>query len=178
MMHTSRAGTAPNVQGWGAIHITGSTRRVEASVDDIDLRMLELLRDDARISIASLASAVGVSRANAYARLERLRTSGVIQGFSALVKHEKIGLGLTALIMLKVRSPARDQLAGPLRAIPGIEYAAFVTGEHDVVLLVRAPDVTALRERIMARLMAEPTVRSTHTVIVLDEVVDRPYVLP
>lgn len=80
--------------------------------------------------------------------------------------------------MLKVRSPARDVLRGPLSEIPGIEYAAFVTGEHDVVMLVRAPDVATLREKIMGPVIAQPVVRSTHTVLVLDEIIDRPFVLP
>jgi DNA-binding Lrp family transcriptional regulator len=148
------------------------------AVDATDLKILELLRDDGRISVAALGSAVGVSRANAYARLERLRTSGVVEGFTARVKEEKLGLGLTALIWLKVRSPAREELSGPLREIPGICYAAFVTGEYDVVVLVRAANVTTLRENIMAALMRQPSVRSTHTVLVLDEVVRRPFVLP
>jgi len=153
-------------------------RSAGVSVDDIDMRMLELLRDDGRLSVAALAQSIGVSRANAYARLDRLRAEGIVDGFAARVDPERLGLGLTALIFLDVRSPARESLSGPLKEIPGIEYCAFITGEHDVVLLVRAPDVTALREKTMVPLYQQPAVRSTHTVIVLDEIVRRPYVLP
>ena len=158
----------------------GNGRKGDGSVaiDDIDLRILELLHGDGRLSVAALASEAGISRANAYARLERLRTAGVIEGFSARVNHEKLGLGVTAIILLTVRSPARDALVPFLRTLPGVEFAGFVTGEHDVALLVRAPGVTALREQILSPLTREATVRSSHTVLVLDEVVNNPFVLP
>lgn len=158
--------------------VKSAPSRRSAVVDDIDLRILGLLREDGRASVAAIAQAVGISRANAYARLERMRSAGVIEGFSARVRPDALGLGVTAIIFLDVRSPARESLSGPLREIPGIEYAAFVTGEHDVVVVVRAPDVTDLRERIMVPLYQQPAVRSTHTVIVLDEIVHRPFVMP
>lgn len=154
------------------------SRAPAGAVDAVDLKMLVELRDDARISIAALAQAVGVSRANAYARLERLRSDGVITGFSASVNSERLGLDVTAVSFLKVKQPAREKLAGPLRAIPGIEYAAHVTGEHDVMVVMRAPDVQTLRDDVMTRLYAESPVQSLHTILVLDEIVHRPYVLP
>lgn len=147
-------------------------------VDEVDLRILEIVGKDGRVSVAALAEKVGISRANAYARMERLRDAGVIEGFAARVNAERVGLGLTALIFLKVNSPAREELSGPIRDLPGIEYCAFITGEHDVVLIARAPDVATLRERIMVPLTAHAVVRSTHTVMVLDEILHRPFVLP
>lgn len=148
------------------------------ALDRIDLEILRILRDDGRVSVPILGERTGISRANAYARLERLRADGVITGFSARVSARKTGNGLTAFIFLKVKSPARDALAGPIRAIAGIEYCAFVTGDHDVVIKARVPDVETLRDQIMVKLYEQAAVTATHTVFVLDEVVDRPYVLP
>lgn len=151
---------------------------VHATPDAVDLQILSTLREDGRISMASLAASVGVSRANAYARMERLRSDGVIEGFSARVDSEHLGLGVTAVSFMKVRQPARELLTEPLRTLPGIEYAAFVTGEHDVMVMMRAPDVHTLRDDIMAPLSREASVRSLNTILVLDEIVHRPYVLP
>lgn len=153
-------------------------RRGQVSVDEVDLSMLEILREDGRISIAALAEAVGISRANAYARLERLRTEGVIEGFSARINYRKIGLGTSAITFMKVRQPAREALAKHMADLPGVEYAAHVTGEHDVIVLMRAPDVDTMRDDIMAKLYDAPPVKSLHTIFVLDEVVHRSYVLP
>jgi Lrp/AsnC family transcriptional regulator, leucine-responsive regulatory protein len=147
-------------------------------VDPVDLKILGVLRDDARISMAALAATVGISRANAYTRVERLREVGVIEGFTIRVNHEKLGLDVTAISFLKVRQPARPLLTEPLRTIPGIEYAGFVTGEQDVIVMMRAPDVRTLRDDMMSRLSAEQPVQGLNTILVLDEIVNRPCVLP
>jgi DNA-binding Lrp family transcriptional regulator len=147
-------------------------------VDEIDMRILNRLRDDGRISMASLADTVSVSRANAYSRVERLTQTGVIEGFSARVNSARLGLGITAVLFLKVKQPSREALIPAIRAIAGIEYSAYVTGEHDVMMIVRAPDVESLRDENMGPLFEQPHVQSSHTILVLDEVVHRPYVLP
>jgi DNA-binding Lrp family transcriptional regulator len=152
--------------------------RSAAALDHTDLRMVEVLRDDGRISVAALAERCGVSRANAYTRLERLRSDGVVQGFSARVDSRRLGLGIAALILISGRQPAWRSLREDLAAMPEVEYCAFTTGEYDALVLVRVTDVETLRDVILERLQSMPTVRATQTIFVLDEVVNRPYVLP
>jgi len=65
-------------------------------IDDTDLAIIHALRVDGRLSVRALAEQVHISRANAYARLERLRHDGVITGFTALVAPEHLGLGTSA----------------------------------------------------------------------------------
>lgn len=139
--------------------------------------MLELLREDGRMSVAALAERAGVSRANAYSRLEWLRSSGVIEGFSARVDARRAGFGITALILVSARQPGFRDLRGPLEAMPEIEWCAITTGPHDLVLMVRVPDVETLRDVILERLQSLPDVRGTQTMFVLDELFHRPYVL-
>ena len=61
-----------------------------------------MLQTDGRASIRSVAERVHVSRANAYARINRLIDDGVIRGFSALVDQERAGQGASAYITLKI----------------------------------------------------------------------------
>src|ERR687888_457121 len=110
--------------------------RSATELDAVHRRMLELLRADGRMSVAALAERVGVSRANAYNRLEWLRSEGVIEGFSARVDSRRVGFGITALILVSVRQPAWRSLREPLLAMPEVEYCAFTTGPHDLVMLV------------------------------------------
>ena len=156
----------------------GSGRDAVAPLDAVDRRILELLADDGRMSIATLADRVGVSRAGAYSRVERLRTDGVLEGFSARVRPSRLGLGITALVLISGRQPAWRTLRAELAAMPEVEYCAFTTGEYDALILVRAPDMETLRDVILERLQASEQVRATQTIFVLDEVVRRPYVLP
>jgi DNA-binding Lrp family transcriptional regulator len=149
-----------------------------APFDEVDRRLLKLLADDGRLSVAGLAEASGISRAGAYARLERLRADGLIEGFSARVNAGKLGLGITALVLISGRQPAWRNLRQQLEGMPEVEYCAFTTGEYDALILVRVPDVETLRDVILERLQAMEEVRATQTIFVLDEVVRRPFVLP
>jgi Lrp/AsnC family leucine-responsive transcriptional regulator len=149
-----------------------------AALDRIDRRILEVLRDDGRISIAALGERVGVSRANAYTRLLRLREEGVIEGFTARVNSRRMGLGIAALVLLSVRQPDWRALRKELFEMPEVEYCALTTGTHDALILVRATDVETLRDVVLERLQSLPMVQGTQTIFVLDEVVRKPFVLP
>jgi Lrp/AsnC family leucine-responsive transcriptional regulator len=157
---------------------TPPPNRPAAQLDPVERRLLELLRDDGRLAVAALAERAGISRANAYTRLERLRTDGVIDGFAARVDARRLGLGISALVLISGRQPAWRSLRDQLRAMPEVEYCAFTTGEYDALILVRVPDVETLRDVILERLQSMPAVRATQTIFVLDEVVRRPFVLP
>jgi DNA-binding Lrp family transcriptional regulator len=149
-----------------------------AGLDRIDRRILEVLRDDGRVSIAALAERVGVSRANAYTRFVRLRDDGVVEGFTARVNSRLLGLGIAALILISVRQPDWRALRAQLVEMPEVEYCALTTGTHDALILVRATDVETLRDVILERLQSLPMVQATQTIFVLDEVVRKPFVLP
>jgi Lrp/AsnC family leucine-responsive transcriptional regulator len=150
-------------------------------LDPVDQVLLRLLREDGRAPVSSLAAAAHVSRATAYQRLERLRRDGTIQGFSARVDPARVGLSVTALVLLSA-GPQMSVDWRPLRAklmrMPQVEYAAFITGEQDVFLLVRVADQEEFRHFVLEELPALPQIRSTLSLLVLDEVVHRPYMLP
>ena len=138
-------------------------------LDGVDRRIIAALIADGRLSINALASEVGVSRATAYSRLDRLRSEGVITGFTATIDPVKVGQGVAALILVNVEQnewrAARDELLD----LPGVEYLAFTSGGFDMVALVRVPDIEALRDVVLDHLHGTTHVRSTQTVFVLDE---------
>jgi DNA-binding Lrp family transcriptional regulator len=140
-----------------------------SALDDTDRRILNELVIDGRLSVNTLAERANVSRATAYGRLRKLIDCGVITRFSAVVDAAKVGLPIAALILVNVEQHnwqlARDDLA----TLPGLEYLAFTSGGFDMVLLVRVPDVVALRDVVLVRLHGSPHVRSTQTIFVLDE---------
>jgi Lrp/AsnC family transcriptional regulator, leucine-responsive regulatory protein len=148
------------------------------ALDALDRRLLEVLAVDGRLSVAGLADRIGISRAATYTRLENLRGSGVIEGYSVRVNPARVGLGITALVLIAGRQPAWRSLRRRLAAMPEVEYCAFTTGEYDALLVVRVPDVETLRDVVLERLQASEEIRATQTIFVLEEVVKRPLVLP
>jgi DNA-binding Lrp family transcriptional regulator len=142
------------------------------------MKILEVLRENGRISVAALAERVGISRANAYTRFEALRADGAIKRFTAEIDPVRTGLGITALIFVTVRQQMWKQFRAELARMPEVEYCAITTGQHDAMILVRMGDVAAVHAMVTDRLANIPAVKATETVFILDEVLKRPYVLP
>jgi DNA-binding Lrp family transcriptional regulator len=140
-----------------------------SALDNTDRRIINELVIDGRLSVNALAERANVSRATAYGRLKKLIDSGVITRFSAVVDAAKVGLPIAALILVNVEQHNWQMARDELTTLPGLEYLAFTSGGFDMVLLVRVPDVVALRDVVLVRLHGSPHVRSTQTIFVLDE---------
>ncbi|RKN11357.1 Lrp/AsnC family transcriptional regulator [Streptomyces radicis] len=138
-------------------------------LDPIDDAILRLLRTDGRASVRSVADQVHISRANAYARINRLIDEGVIRGFSARVDHERAGRGASAYITLKIVQDSWRTVRAKLEELPGAAHIALVSGDFDVLLLVHTEDNRALRELVLTRLQGIPEVLSTRTLLVFEE---------
>jgi len=139
------------------------------TVDDVDRRLVGLLVADGRMSVNELASAAGISRANAYQRLGRLRADGVVTGFTARTDARRLGLGVTALVVVNGEQRSWRELLGELRALPGVEWVALTAGGFDFALIVRVADAETLRDVVLEGLQSIPGVRSTQTMFVLEE---------
>jgi DNA-binding Lrp family transcriptional regulator len=141
-----------------------------AELDETDLRIVGELRANSRISMRALAAALHISRANVYTRVARLERDGVIAGYTAIIDPQRYGHALSAYVYLKVQQQAWQRLQERLLDIPDVDHAAYVSGEHDVVLLVRTRDAGTLRDLVLTRLQNMPEVVSTQTVLIFDEV--------
>ena len=138
-------------------------------LDPVDADLVGQLQRDGRMSVNALAEAVGVSRANAYRRLDRLADDGVITGYRAEVDPAKVGLPVTVLVLIGVQQRRWQDVQRSLGDLPGLSYLAATTGEFDLLALVRLSDVSQLRDVVLEHLQTTAGVVSTRTVFVLDE---------
>ena len=141
----------------------------DQTLDDLDRRIVDLLRDDARIPNSRLAELAGIAPSTCLARVRSLVDRGVITGFSAIVSPAALGLGLEALISVSIRTGARQRI-GEFRADlehrPEVRQLFFLGGSEDFVLHVAVHDTDALREFVVEQLSAHPAVASTRTSLV------------
>jgi DNA-binding Lrp family transcriptional regulator len=144
--------------------------RHPATLDDTDRALVELLRGDGRASVRALADELHISRATAYARLDRLQRDGVITGYAARVDPERYGYGISAYVYLKISQHSWKAVRRRVQQIDEVWHAALVSGENDLVLLVRTRDAASLRDLVLNDLQTMPDVVSTQTVLILDEV--------
>lgn len=147
-------------------------------LDAIDVRILAELRDNGRLSMAALAERLNISRASAYSRVDRLTATGVIVGFTAQVNPRLVGLDVCALVFVTIHPRRWETFHKAVLSIPDVEYCVITTGEHDAMMIIREPDLGSVHHFVTSEIAIRPEVRAVVSVVVLDEVVRRPYVLP
>ncbi|HET6482826.1 MAG TPA: Lrp/AsnC family transcriptional regulator [Actinoplanes sp.] len=138
-------------------------------LDEVDRQILAELTRDGRMSMRTLAERLHISRANAYARLDRLRTTGVVRGFRADVDPVAAGLGTSAYVTVNLNQAEWRDVGARLRALPGVAHLALVGGEFDVIMLVRARDNAALGRLVLGEIQGMPGVVNTRTLLVFEE---------
>lgn len=150
-----------------------------ASVDDLDafdLRMLEVLLEDGRISVTELASRIGLSKTPTNARLKRLVEQGFIHGFRAVLDTKKLGVSHVAFAEVKLADTRESALAafnGAVRRIPEVEECHMIAGRFDYLLKIRTPDIRRYREVLGEKISSLPHVASTSTSVVMESVKER-----
>ena len=146
------------------------------ALDDIDRKMIDALREDGRRTAPHLAELIGIGRATAYHRFDRLVGEGLVAGFSARVDPKAIGWTVSAIVLVNVRQGLWRNLREELSALPGVQWLGVATGRFDFIMLVRADSLEHLRDVALYELQQIEGVRSAETVVLLDEIdqSDRP----
>jgi DNA-binding Lrp family transcriptional regulator len=147
-------------------------------MDAVDQRIIALLVADARASFAEIGSRVALSAPAVKRRVDRLRSSGVIKGFTAVIEPAAVGWTTEAFVELFCTgrtTPAQITVA--TRRHPEVVGAYTVSGQADALVHLRAADIPHL-EQALERLRAEPFITSTRSMIVLSRLVETPTVLP
>ena len=134
-------------------------------LDDKDLKLLDLLRADARLSQKSLAAKVGIARSSLRERMARLEAEGIIRGYRADITTPVPGVAAYLFVRLK-RTPALD-LIEFLRALPEVRGCASLAGDIDLLLEIAA-DTTERVNAARDRVSAHPAVADVTTSIVLN----------
>lgn len=142
-------------------------------MDTADRQILALLVEDGRRTYDDIARHVALSAPAVKRRVDRLRTSGALRGFTAVVDHAALGDQTEALIEL-FYSPGTqlDAVADTLRRCPEVVEAWSVTGEADAIARVRTRDNADL-ERLIIDLQRDGLVQRTRSQVVLSRLVRR-----
>jgi Lrp/AsnC family leucine-responsive transcriptional regulator len=143
-------------------------------VEEIDRRIVALLAVDGRMSFTDLAKETGLSVSAVHQRVRRLQQRGIVQGFTARLDPEEIGLPLTAFISLKPIDPAApDDAPDRLAHLDAIEACHSVAGEESYILKVRVASPGALEE-LLQQIRAAANVATRTTVVLSTPYEGRP----
>jgi Lrp/AsnC family leucine-responsive transcriptional regulator len=141
-----------------------------AALDAIDLRLLLLLSDDARISQRSLARELGMSAPAVADRLARLHRQGVIAGYGVRLNWSALGYPtIVYLTVTAVQSYEQGTIMTSLAALPEVEEVMLVTGNFDMLVRVRVRDHTHLRDLLINGVWQIEGIQRTETSLSIAE---------
>jgi len=139
-------------------------------LDAIDHRILRALQEDGRLSNVDLAERVGLSPSPCLRRVKRLEQEGYIEAYRVILKRQRIGLGLTVFIGVKIEAHA-DERANAFQdaiiAMPEVIACHMVSGDIDYLLEVVVPDLQRYERFLLDRLLAEPMIKEVRSSIAI-----------
>ncbi|HEX8086322.1 MAG TPA: Lrp/AsnC family transcriptional regulator [Solirubrobacteraceae bacterium] len=142
-------------------------------IDAIDHQIVALLVENARRSYDDIGRRVSLSAPAVKRRVDRLRSTGALKGFTAVVDHAALGAQTEALVELfYAPGTLLDSVAATLERHPEVVEAWSVTGEADAIARVRTQDNADL-ERLIMDLQRDGHVVRTRSQIVMSALVDR-----
>jgi DNA-binding Lrp family transcriptional regulator len=142
-------------------------------LDEIDQRIVAALRDDARASFAEIGGLVGLSAPAVKRRVDRLRSSGVITGFVAVVDPSALGWTTEAYVEMYCQGKTTPaMIAAAVSRFPEVVDACTVSGDADALIHVVAADMRHF-EDVLERIGAEKFVVRTKSVLVLSRLLRR-----
>ena len=141
-------------------------------LDETDRALLHLLQQDADQSAAALAKNLDMSQPAIWRRIKRLKEDGVIKGVALNLNREKLGLGVTVFLGIKLATKGRVSLEDferAVKAIPEVQQIEHVLGLYDYRLRVVARDISDFERVLRRRIMTLPGVGDLEANVLLSE---------
>ena len=118
------------------------------SVDEMNKRILRLLRTNGKMSYREVASTLRRSPSTVRDRITRMEEGNIILGYITLVDPKRVGMNAEALLFASMKEGAIASDMTKLRRVEGVLEVLYVSGERNIMIRIQAPDNRALEERI------------------------------
>ena len=135
-------------------------------MDSTDRQLLSLLRDNARLSVASLAKSLRVARGTVQNRLARMEKDGTIVGYTVKLKPQDEDQRIRALMTVAVEGNRTDEVLRALRGDPAVTTLHSTNGRWDIVVELRADSLEAF-DRVLARIRLVEGISQSETSLLL-----------
>jgi Lrp/AsnC family leucine-responsive transcriptional regulator len=147
-------------------------------LDKIDLKILDILQRDGRISITDLAEKVNLSATPCSERVKRLEREGIITGYHARVQPAALGLNLLVFLEIKLSAKSGDvfdKVKQELLYLPEVMECHLVSGDFDYLVKARLTEMHEYRRLLGEILKRLPSSAESHSYIVMEEIKETLY---
>jgi DNA-binding Lrp family transcriptional regulator len=139
------------------------------TITDVDFRILSLLQQDSRLSFNKIANMLGISVGTAFNHIKNLEKNGVLRGYTILLDSDKIGYGLTALILIQTEGGHLADIENEISKSANVIAVYDITGDYDAAIITKFKERDSL-SIFIKNLMAMPHVKRTATSVALEVV--------
>ena len=143
-------------------------------LNEKDLKILEVLKQNAKLTIKQIAKKAGMPATTVYNRIKRMEKSGVIKSYTVTLNSKKMGKNVSAYILitvdyklLKEIKTTQHELAKKFRMHKFVEEVDMITGTHDIILRIAVNDMDQLDEFVTRYLRNVDGVEKTQTMVIL-----------
>ena len=146
-----------------------------SELDRYDRQILDILSKEGRASVTDIARRVGLSKSPCQARIKRLRATGVILGFRAVIDPAKLRLEHVAFVEVKLSDTSEKALSAfnaAVQNLPEVEQCHMIAGAFDYLLKIRTTDMKSYRAVLGEKVSALPHVANTSTHVSMEAVKD------
>lgn len=140
-------------------------------IDSIDRRILELIQEDASLSVADIAEQVGLSSSPCWRRIKRMETAGIILGRVTLLEPDRLGLGFEVIANVKLALPSKENLDAFEKLLslwPEVMECMTVTGAVDYIIRIRTTDMHTYDRFLREKLLGSALISDVQSRIIIN----------
>jgi Lrp/AsnC family transcriptional regulator for asnA, asnC and gidA len=143
-------------------------------IDNIDLKILELLMQDSKKPFTEIAKKVNVSQGTVHVRMNKMEEAEIVEKNTLKINYAKLGYDITAFIGIYLeKSALYDQVLTKLKEIPEITNIHYTTGNYSMFIKIHCKDTNHLKIVLHDKMQQVEGIDRTETMISLEESLDR-----
>ncbi len=143
-------------------------------IDNTDLKILEILMQDAKRPYTEVAKKVNVSQGTVHVRMNKMEEAGILEKTTLRINYAKLGYDITAFIGIYLeKSALYDQVLTKLKGIPEITSIHYTTGNYSMFVKIHCRDTNHLKEVLHDKMQQVEGIDRTETMISLEQSLDR-----
>lgn len=146
-------------------------------LDEVDLKILKILQEDAKYPLEKIAEEVRAPKSTVAYRIKRLEKSGVIRGYHAYIDPASLNLDYLVVTLVKAKygKDYHEILGQKIAQLPGVWGVYFVLGENDFIVLARFRNRDEMMSKYLEKLMSMPEIERTNTQIIAKIIRETPF---